>query len=159
MPAPHSTRPTHTEWGIEVTIDEENERFVVTVPFAPDELPYYPVLVAALIACRSSTTMYNAVSRNRFGITEQAVEIDGVAHIHHDSLVQYLRVRDASDEEILKRKRARLEKIAARKTAPARRPDKPLPVTASPSAEHMLDNGLLDFLDTLDGVGDDDDDE
>ncbi len=103
--------------------------------------------------------MYNAVSRNLHGIAEQGVEIEGVAHVHHDSLVQYLGARDASAEEILKRKRATLERIALRKQTPRRRPDKPVPVTASPTAEQMLGAGMLDFLDTLEGVGDEQDEE
>ncbi|MHC4702977.1 MAG: hypothetical protein ACYTFQ_20625 [Planctomycetota bacterium] len=153
----HATRATHREWGISSVVDEENKQFVVTIPFAPDELPYYPVLVAAIIACRSSTTMYNAVSRNLYGISEQAAEIDGVAHVHHDSLVQYMALRDASAEEILARKRSTLQRIATRKVRPRRRPDKPIPVTATRTAEELLASGVMDFLNTLKGVADDTD--
>ncbi len=126
------------------------------MPFADDDLPYYPVLVAALIACRSSTSMYNAVTKNLHGVSEQAGEIEGVLHVHHDSLVAYLHARDASAEEILARKKATLERVAASKTKPRLRPRAPIPVTASPSAKQLLESGALDYLDTLDGVGDDD---
>lgn len=145
----HNTRPAYSEWGIETSIDEENEEFVIKVPFASEELPYYPVLVAALIAARSSTTMYNAVTRNLYNVGEQAAEIEGTLHVHHDSLVAYLRARDASDAEILARKRATLERVAKSKIRPRRRPNAPVPVVATPSAQNMIDSGALDFLDSV----------
>jgi hypothetical protein len=134
---------------LKTEIDVENKEFVIHVPFAPEDLPYYPVLVAALVAGRSSTSMYNAMSRNIHGVAEDAVELEGVAHVAHASLVSYLRIRDASAEEVLARKKATLEKIARRATRPRRRPDKPIPVTASPTAQQLLDGGSLDFLDEL----------
>ena len=149
----HGTRPAYSAWNVDTEIDEKGRQFIVRVPFAADELPYYPVLVAALIAGRSATSMYNALTKNIFGIAEQAAEIEGVAHIHHKGLLSYINRRNASAEEQIKRKKATLERIKKSSQRPKKRPNKPKPVTASQSAEQVLDSGVLDFLD---GLADDD---
>ncbi len=141
----YSTRENYQEWGLHTEVDEKNRQFTITVPFAPDRLPYYPVLVAALIAGRSPGSMYRSLQRGRHGL--EGVKVEGVAHVTHDSIIEYLRRRAETAEAVIARKRASVQKMV--KQRPRKRPRPPKAVSATQSAKHLLDTGAMDFLKPL----------
>lgn len=141
-----TTRITNAEeFGIHTVVNKEKRTFTVTVNFADDRLPYYPVSVAAIIACRAPTTMYKALSKNVHGL--EAVTVEGVVHITHDSLVNYLKERELTKDAMLARKAETVKKIVRKPVSHG--PQPPQPVMASPTAKEIVDSGRMDFLDEL----------
>lgn len=140
-----TTRGSYESWGLTTEIDEDVGEFVIRIPFAPDELPYYPVMMAALIAGRSPGSMYNSLSKSTYGLT--GVKVEGITQVTHDSLVEFLARRDESADATIARKRRAVTKLVPKK--PRRLPTPPEPVVASMSAEQLLESGALDFLDEL----------
>lgn len=146
------TRITNAEeFNIETMVDNENRRFVVTVDFASEGLPYYPISVAAIIACRAPTTMYKALQREMHGL--DGVLVEGVVHITHDSLVEYLRQRDATKDAKLIAKAKKVKRMSRRPKT--RLPASPRPVVADAKAKDILDSGILDYLDDIIAPGED----
>lgn len=146
------TRITNAEeFNIRTLVDKVNGRFIVTVDFASEGLPYYPVSVAAIIACRAPTTMYKALQRGMHGL--KGVLVEDVVHITHESLVEYLSQRDATKDAKLIEKAKKVKRMARRPDS--RLPASPRPVVAEPAAQDILDAGMLDYLDDIIAPGED----
>lgn len=135
---------TFVDWGCETEIDAERREFVVRIPFAPAELPYYPILIAATIVGRATATLYHHLPKGYLGLS--GVRVDGQVHVTHDSLLEYIRQRSLSAEEQLNRRRATIEKMVPTLHAKVRAPK---PIVPTPAAETLVAAGELDFMNDL----------
>lgn len=138
---------TYEDWGATTEVDTEKREFIIRVPFAPEELPYYPVMITSTIALRSPTTMYHHLARGSFGLA--GVRLDGQAHITHESLLGYLEARGASTQGRMQRKMAKVMQQIIPTVHPKRQQKEADDPT--PAAEAIVESGTLDFLDELFG--------
>ena len=122
----------------EVSKDTEEGVWTVTIPFPPEDAPYYTVLQAAAIVGTSPPSVYAAIRRGSL----EGLMIGDNKYVTHKSVCEFLERREQR-RELAEQKATRIKPVKIR------RPPAPKRVDPSPTAQELLERGDLDFLDAL----------